>query len=74
MEVSLKISGQYMAGRGGARPNSGPKHKWMLNGQPLKTYAVRVPEIITQADIARLIREKIQELETDNLNLSESEE
>ena len=62
-----------MAGRGGARPNSGPKHKWTLNGQPIKTYAIRIPEVVTPDEVMQLVREKLAKLESNNTDLSKDD-
>ena len=62
-----------MAGHGGARPGSGPKHKWYLFGKHVKTYPVRVPEVITEGVLNEFIGVKLSEVEADKSCLSESE-
>ena len=53
--------------RGGARPNSGPKHKWLdANGNELETKPMRVPKIITKQDIQKLIEEKSKDTDKQN--------
>ena len=63
-----------MAGHGGARNGAGRKTKYTLNGEPLKTYSVRIPEVIPEGEIRRFVREKLDELESNKSNLSEDEE
>ena len=50
-------------GHGGARPGAGRKSKWWLNGKPLKTKLIRIPEVIPDGEINEFIRLKLIEFE-----------
>ena len=59
-------------GHGGARDGAGRKPKWRLNGKPLKTKLIRIPEVIPDGEINEFIRLKLIELEENDNKAKDS--
>jgi hypothetical protein len=58
--VGMYLSARTMS-HGGPREGSGRKPKYTDDkGEPLETKQIRVPKILTEQDIQRLVREKLK--------------